>query len=214
MLTRFSLEDAVVDKLLAVAAILPLLYVPLTYSQQAHLSLEEGLIIVELCIVAATLLSRRAAIRVTKDARLWVLAGVSVYWPLIFAHVYEPGSAVVPRAGTLTVSVVAFVISVWARIALGRSIGLVPAEREICVSGPYAHIRHPIYSALILGILAANLQGFSLLNACLDLAWCALLVAKATAEERFLALSPTYVAYARKVPNRWIPLPHAVRECN
>lgn len=212
-MARFAFEDAAVDKLLAVVAVFPLLYVLFTYWHQTRLSFEDGVVVAELCIVGATLLSRRPAIRVTRDAKLWLLAGVSVYWPLIFAEAYEPGIAVAPREATLIVSFLAFLISIWARFALGRGIGLVPAERGICVVGPYRYIRHPIYSALMLSILSANLQSFSLLNACLDLTWCALLAAKANAEERFLLVSPAYAAYAREVPYRWIPIPRAHRSC-
>jgi protein-S-isoprenylcysteine O-methyltransferase Ste14 len=57
-------------------------------------------------------------------------------------------------------------LAIWARVHLGRNWGMPMTERvepELITSGPYRHIRHPIYTGLLLGMfgtaLATNLIG-------------------------------------------------------
>jgi len=88
---------------------------------------------------------------------------------------------------------------------LGRNIGFVPAERAIVTTGAYALARHPIYSAIFLGVLALQLDDFSWLNLAIDRLWCSLWVAKIFIEERFLRQNPLYARYMRKVRWRWFP---------
>lgn len=92
-----------------------------------------------------------------------------------------------------------------AKIALGRSFGLLPAARGLVVSGPYRVVRHPIY----LGYLVTHV-GFLLTNFC----WRNLLilvmlymvqVLRIFREEAQLGLSEAYQEYRRRV--RWRLLP-------
>jgi protein-S-isoprenylcysteine O-methyltransferase Ste14 len=49
-------------------------------------------------------------------------------------------------------------IAVWARIELGRNWGTPMSQRvdpELITGGPYAHVRHPIYSGIILGMIGS-----------------------------------------------------------
>jgi isoprenylcysteine carboxyl methyltransferase (ICMT) family protein YpbQ len=94
----------------------------------------------------------------------------------------------------------------WARIHLGRFWSNAITRKEghnIIESGPYGMVRHPIYTGLILGILAT---GFAVATAASLLG--ALLISfgewqKARMEERFLSveLGPeAYESYRRRVP--------------
>jgi protein-S-isoprenylcysteine O-methyltransferase Ste14 len=86
----------------------------------------------------------------------------------------------------------------WARIHLGRPIH----GRAVVCSGPYALVRHPVYSgALFAAFATAVLQGIP--TAFLGLALCLIgFVLKAQAEERYLRreLGRAYEAYAMQVP--------------
>jgi protein-S-isoprenylcysteine O-methyltransferase Ste14 len=51
-------------------------------------------------------------------------------------------------------------LAVWARVALGRNWGMPMSRKdqpELVTSGPYASIRHPIYSGILLGIVGTAL---------------------------------------------------------
>jgi protein-S-isoprenylcysteine O-methyltransferase Ste14 len=101
---------------------------------------------------------------------------------------------------------VAFIFSLWARIRLGAlwSGGVTLREgHRVVREGPYALVRHPIYTGLIAGALAfAALKAtpFALAGAALVAIGFAL---KARIEENFLAEAlgrDEYDAYRRSVP--------------
>jgi protein-S-isoprenylcysteine O-methyltransferase Ste14 len=51
-------------------------------------------------------------------------------------------------------------LSIWARVNLGKDWGMPMTEREkpqLITSGPYAFIRHPIYSGMILAMLGTTI---------------------------------------------------------
>lgn len=205
-LVAWPLEHPAVDKLLAIIALAPMALILLGYRHRADLAVEDVLLGIEVCVVAVTMISRRPAKRVTRDPWLWALALLSVYWPMLLAPAYEIGQPVAPRGYTIALAVFAFGLSIWARVALGRNIGIVPAERGLSVDGPYRWVRHPICTALILAIVAAGMGGYTSRNACLDAAWCALLICKSIAEEIYLSRGIPYAAYMARVPDRWLPL--------
>ena len=102
----------------------------------------------------------------------------------------------------------------WARIHLGSlwSSAITRKEKHRLVdTGPYAFVRHPIYTGLIIALLAT-----AAIEATLVALLGALLIVlglwvKARAEERFLSpeLAPeTYESYRRRVPMLVPFLPH------
>ncbi len=105
----------------------------------------------------------------------------------------------------VALSVGGFLFAWWARIHLGRlwSSGITRKEHHRVVdTGPYAFVRHPIYTGLYLALAAtAALRGSALaaLGACMmAFGW----YLKARREERFLREelgAAAYDAYARRV---------------
>lgn len=88
---------------------------------------------------------------------------------------------------------------------LGRSMGIVAANRGVKTSGLYGVVRHPIYAGHLLGYLgylAANPSGR---NALITTVTVVLIAARARAEERLLARDPAYRAYLGRT--RWRLLP-------
>jgi protein-S-isoprenylcysteine O-methyltransferase Ste14 len=78
-------------------------------------------------------------------------------------------------------------------------------QAELVTDGPYRLIRHPIYSALLLGGLAAVIAGGPLWRWPVWLALLAVLITKLRYEERLLeAQIPAYAAYRRRT---WRLLP-------
>jgi protein-S-isoprenylcysteine O-methyltransferase Ste14 len=98
-------------------------------------------------------------------------------------------------------------LGVWGARSLGR--GLTPGTEPLpgaalVTSGAYAHVRHPIYAGVVLGLagytLAWSNWTLALLVGLLALAYFS---GKAKVEERWLVRRhPTYEAYIRQVPRR------------
>jgi protein-S-isoprenylcysteine O-methyltransferase Ste14 len=133
-----------------------------------------------------------------------LLFGYHPFWSWTGNVIWQVGPVVAWTLAGLTLCGFAFMW--WARITLGRlwSGGVTrKADHEIVVSGPYRLVRHPIYSGLILSVLAsAVMRGTD--EACAGAALFVLgLFLKARVEERFLRTElgeERYDAYARRVP--------------
>ena len=193
------------DRAIALVAVAPFAYLIWESLRDWSPSLESILLILELSILALTMVTRRAPVRVTHNPAFWLLALVATYWTFPTMTLYEVGERLVPAAVTITVSLVGFAVSIWARLSLGRNIGFVPAERRIVTTGIYAYVRHPIYTGLFLSIIALDLASFSWRNLALDLVWVSLWIIKTFVEERFLRSSDEYAQYMKRVRWRWFP---------
>jgi protein-S-isoprenylcysteine O-methyltransferase Ste14 len=91
---------------------------------------------------------------------------------------------------------------IWSVSALGISLGMAPADRGLVVSGPYRHVRHPMYSSQVFFCLGYWLANLSWANVAV---WCLLVaiqVVRALREERVVA---GYDEYASQVRWRFLP---------
>ena len=101
-------------------------------------------------------------------------------------------------------SILGLGFAVWARIYLGRNWGMPMSLREgheLVTSGPYAHVRHPIYTGILLAMLGSALAvAFAWLWA-LGLFFVYFLYSAITEErmmsEQFPAAYPAYKARTR-----------------
>jgi protein-S-isoprenylcysteine O-methyltransferase Ste14 len=109
------------------------------------------------------------------------------------------------RWGTLGLAAAGFLFAWWARITLGRfwarNVSR-KADHRVIDGGPYALVRHPIYTGIILATIATALLKATWI------AWAGVAVmtagwyVKARLEERFLhgELGEAYDAYKTRVP--------------
>jgi protein-S-isoprenylcysteine O-methyltransferase Ste14 len=96
-------------------------------------------------------------------------------------------------------------MSLAAKLSLGRSFGIVPANRGVKRAGIYRFVRHPMYAGYILNQLAFLLVFCSAWNVAIYAgAWIAFWL-RAVEEEKFLRRDPAYDAYAGAVKYRLIP---------
>jgi len=92
------------------------------------------------------------------------LTGVSAAAVVVLLRVFRGGSLEVHTLVLGAIGAALFaaglLIAIWARVHLGRNWGMpmtLKAEPELVTSGPYAVVRHPIYSGLLLAILGTAL---------------------------------------------------------
>jgi protein-S-isoprenylcysteine O-methyltransferase Ste14 len=117
----------------------------------------------------------------------------------------SPGPQLLPSLVTEALQIGGISCQIFAKLWLGRSFGLLPANRGIVTSGPYALVRHPMYLGYFLNHVGFLLSAFSLRNLVVYVILYLLQVIRIHAEERKLLEDAEYKAYAQRV--RWRALP-------
>lgn len=96
-------------------------------------------------------------------------------------------------------------ISLAAKLFLGRSFGLIAANRGVKNGGVYRVVRHPMYFGYILNHIGFVLTFCSVWNvAVYALTW-TMFYLRTIEEEKFLRRDPLYRDYAEKVRYRLVP---------
>jgi protein-S-isoprenylcysteine O-methyltransferase Ste14 len=90
-------------------------------------------------------------------------------------------------------------------LSLGRSFGVVAANRGLKVGGMYRFVRHPIYLAHVLTFTGFLMANPSLLNAALYVLTTTCHLLRIRAEERVLEATSDYAAYRQQVRWRLVP---------
>ena len=161
------------------------------------------LVISESLGVVLILLRRRSA-SLSSHPFDWALSFSAVSAPLLLT---TPAAAnpFMPEALVTTLMLMGLLVQISGKLALGRSFGLVPANRGVKTRGLYRFVRHPIYAGYTL-THAGFLIGFpSLQNAALYVAVFAIELMRLLREEAVLKRDPAYVAYAARVRYRLLP---------
>jgi protein-S-isoprenylcysteine O-methyltransferase Ste14 len=201
---RDWLLDPRVDKILAIVAVAPFAY-PLALHFRHDLLAWKVIYLAQTLTLIATMAIRRPAVRISASAMDWAVAFLASYWGLLVLSVAQVGRPLTTSRLVLALYPLAVIIEIWGRLSLGRNIGLLPAQRKIVVRGAYRWVRHPIYTALFLTVMAGALRSYSPRNVILLAAAVALCVARTLMEEDFLRKDAEYAAYMKRVRWRWIP---------
>ena len=105
----------------------------------------------------------------------------------------------------LTLQLVGAAIAVAAAVALGRSFGLVAANRGICTRGPYRVVRHPLYAGYLVAWTGYVLENPTAWNLALFAIVTSFQAVRIATEERCLDADPAYRDYRERVPRRVVP---------
>jgi protein-S-isoprenylcysteine O-methyltransferase Ste14 len=156
----------------------------------------------ETLVVVLTVL-RRTTSQVDRSYRARVLTAFSMMGPVLLRPAGV--AALAPELFTVALSAAGLLVVIAGKLSLGRSFGLMPANRGVVSSGLYRVVRHPIYMGYLIthvGFVAANptIWNLSLLvGADIALLW------RAVCEEQTLSQDASYREYQNTV--RWRVLP-------
>ena len=156
----------------------------------------------ESLVIVLTIARRRARV-VDRSVVAAVMTTVSLVGPpLVRATDATP---LVADAATALLSALGLGLVLIGKIALGRSFGLVPANRGVVVRGPYTLVRHPIYTGYLITHIAFLMAQPTRWNACVFLLADVALVLRALMEERVLSADVEYQQYCRRVGWHLVP---------
>ena len=91
-------------------------------------------------------------------------------------------------------------------LTLGRSFGVVAANRGIKTHGPYRIVRHPIYASYLVGMVGYLFESPSPRNILLFSTVIGFQIARIHSEEQCLVGDPEYREYRQRVRYRLVPL--------
>jgi protein-S-isoprenylcysteine O-methyltransferase Ste14 len=147
--------------------------------------------------------ARRSSLRDTSTVAL-----VATLYSVFYYVFFDPGrtTALISEFAGMVFYIVGTAWQFSAKASLGRSFGLLPAQRGMVASGPYRIARHPMYLGYVIGQTGFVLVNFSLQNLLILLGIYMALWLRISREEAVLATSADYRAYQERV--RWRLLPH------
>jgi protein-S-isoprenylcysteine O-methyltransferase Ste14 len=150
-------------------------------------------------VMTTLLVVRRRSDAIATDLFSVAAALLGTWLPLLLS-----GKAPI-HWGLDVVEVAALVGSVAGLASLGRSFGLIAANRGLKTNGLYRVVRHPVYASYVVFDAAFVLNSPSWSNALVGIGCVAALWLRARCEERVLMRDPAYRAYAERVRYRFVP---------
>ena len=139
-------------------------------------------------------------------------SGKSIHWVvailttvLAFAFMTADTIPLIPVYYSNCLFLIGVTLSCYSVVSLGKSFGIVPANRGIVTRDIYRWVRHPIYASYIIMDIAIVLSAFSTINLLIFIIIVALFFVRTQFEEDFLRGDPQYLIYSGQVKSRFIP---------
>jgi protein-S-isoprenylcysteine O-methyltransferase Ste14 len=154
-------------------------------------------------VFAGLFLCRRTPWVTSRSPLVWIVSGGGAFGMLAARPHYAPVLGLGPLYLALQVAGAAF--AVVSLLSLGRSFGVVAANRGVRTAGAYRLVRHPAYAGYALADLGYVLENPKLLNIVLALVVLAFQVGRIRAEEACLETDAAYRRYRERVRFRLVP---------
>ena len=157
---------------------------------------------VEQSILVVMFLARRRSQATSTRPIDWFAATIGGWLPLAMRPQDIGGQAALVGTGLqllgLTITTIGF-------LALGKSFGVVAANRGLKVKGPYSIVRHPIYFSHTVTMSGFVIANFTPLNLAILVVVSVFQIVRIHGEERVLTATGDYASYKDRVPYRLIP---------
>jgi protein-S-isoprenylcysteine O-methyltransferase Ste14 len=154
-------------------------------------------------LVVVLTITRRRAQTVDRSAAAAVVTTISLATPALVRA--SQGAPLMPDVMTAMISAAALCLVLVGKIALGRSFGLVPANRGVVVRGPYTFVRHPIYTGYLVTHVAFLVANPTPWNVAVFVIGDTALIVRALMEERVLSADVEYQRYCVRVGWHLVP---------
>ena len=161
------------------------------------LMLSEGLVL-------ALFIIRRPASLISMRRADWCLALCGTFLPLLVNSSVANSAFMTPLVPVFLM-LCGIIVQVHAKLTLGRSMGMVAANRGIKRRGPYQFVRHPMYLGYVMTHVAFWLLNPTGWNLAVYACAFGIQVMRLLAEERFLAQVAEYREYMQAVRFRLLP---------
>jgi protein-S-isoprenylcysteine O-methyltransferase Ste14 len=154
-------------------------------------------------VMAIMSFARFAPLSSTVSIRTLAATGGMMVLPM-FMRPTNPSFGALATAGLLF-ELFGVALTQVARVYMGRSFGLLPANRGIVLKGPFRLVRHPIYFGWLMLSIGYALSFASERNFMLILVTLPLMVWRINQEEAHLSADPEYRSYMDRVHYRLLP---------
>jgi protein-S-isoprenylcysteine O-methyltransferase Ste14 len=151
---------------------------------------------------AVLFLVRRPTDCISLRPLAWIAAPIGSF-AMLFARPTDGG---LPNLPCELVQLAGLLIALVSLGTLGRSFGIVAANRGVKTGGPYRLVRHPAYLGYFVSYAAYVAENPSLLNVGLLCLSTAFQLVRIDQEESVLRVDPTYAEYRQTVRYRLLPL--------
>jgi protein-S-isoprenylcysteine O-methyltransferase Ste14 len=155
-------------------------------------------------LVVVLILLRKPAQSISVSWNHWLVAVCGTVLPTLVVG-RSASFGAYPTLALLFLTALGLIIQIHAKLSLGKSMGLVAANRGIRRSGPYRFIRHPMYLGYFLGQCAFLMANQGLWNLAILVIATVFQVARIRHEETLLRQDQDYVSYCERVRYRLIP---------
>jgi protein-S-isoprenylcysteine O-methyltransferase Ste14 len=159
------------------------------------------LILVIETLFAIFFLLRRQASTASTTFIAWASTTVGTLLPLLI----RPAPDARDFLAAQVVQVAGGALGVASILCLNRSLGLLPANRGVRVSGTYRLVRHPLYASYLVTHLGYVASNFTIRNVVVTAVTLAAQLVRIQGEERLLSNDPEYVAYRARTRWRLVP---------
>lgn len=160
------------------------------------------LVLSEALVVVFTIFRRKTHI-IDRSPFATITTVISLAGPPLLRSSH--GDGLVGDDVTTLLSIAGLCVVIAGKMTLGRSFGLIPANRGVVASGPYLIVRHPIYAGYLATHIGFILAYPTLTNLMVLVIADTALVIRALFEERVLSADEEYRAYCGRVGWHLVP---------
>lgn len=153
-------------------------------------------------VVVVLIVFRRRSSCVSRNPWDWI-AGLAGSFLVLMVR--PEGHPLAPDAVGFALQLAGTIFQICGKAALGRSFGIVAANRGVVVRGPYRIVRHPIYLGYLVTHAGFLLVNWTPRNLIIYAVAYVFQVARIFAEEKLLSGDDAYRDYRRNVRFRLLP---------